>query len=444
MAEIRPFRGIRYNNDQAGDAGSVVSPPYDVIDEKFQQELYDRNENNVVRIILGKDEEGDGPSSNRYTRARDAFQGWLEAGVLVKDEEEGIYLYAQDFEANTSGGPVRKSRLGIVTLVRADALGEGSILPHEFTMPGPKADRLELMRHTCAAFGQIFSLYSDPEGNIQSLLAQSLSGDPLFTFVDREGVTHKFWRVTDREVIDGVAAVLSDKPFFIADGHHRYETAVVYRDERAKAEGADWQGKPYGYRMHTLVNMDDTEGMAINAIHRVVTDLGEDGVKRLESGLAELFEVERKPLGTTAEVLLELRKRGEGGKAVYGLATRNGSEVQYLTLKDSVDPRALDQGNHSAAWRKLSSGLLQLVLAKVLDLDDETLTRGEKVRFVKVEEDVLNLVREAPDRAGFFLNPVGMSELREVVLAGEKMPPKSTFFYPKVYTGLVIQDLNSF
>jgi len=111
MAEIRPFRGIRYNNDQAGDAGSVVSPPYDVIDEKFQQELYDRNENNVVRIILGKDEEGDGPSSNRYTRARDAFQGWLEAGVLVKDEEEGIYLYAQDFEANTSGGPVRKSRL---------------------------------------------------------------------------------------------------------------------------------------------------------------------------------------------------------------------------------------------------------------------------------------------------------------------------------------------
>ena len=242
MAEIRPFRGIRYNNDQAGDAGSVVSPPYDVIDEKFQQELYDRNENNVVRIILGKDEEGDGPSSNRYTRERDAFQGWLDAGVLVKDEEEGIYLYAQDFEANTSGGPVRKSRLGIVTLVRADALGEGSILPHEFTMPGPKADRLELMRHTCAAFGQIFSLYSDPEGNIQSLLAQSLSGDPLFTFVDREGVTHKFWRVTDREVIDGVAAVLSDKPFFIADGHHRYETAVVYRDERAKAEGADWQG----------------------------------------------------------------------------------------------------------------------------------------------------------------------------------------------------------
>ena len=406
--------------------------------------MYDRNPNNVVRIILGKDEEGDGESCNRYTRARKAFRGWLAEGVLIKDEEEGIYLYAQDFEAKTSAGPVRKSRLGIVTLVRADALGDGVILPHEFTMPGPKADRLELMRHTGAAFGQIFSLYSDPDHETRKLFEQSLSGDPLFTFVDGEEIVHRFWQVTDRKVIDGVAEVLSDKSIFIADGHHRYETAVVYRDERVKAEGSDWQGKPYGYRMHTLVNMDDTEGMAINAIHRVVVDLGKGGVTQLESGLAELFEVERKPLGSTGEVLQELRRMGEGGKAVYGFTTGDGSEVQYLTLKESVDPKALDQSDHSAAWRKLGSGLLQLVLGKVLDLNDETLTRGEKVKFVKVEADVLNLVREAPDRAGFFLNPVGMSELREVVLAGERMPPKSTFFYPKVYSGLVIQDLNSF
>ncbi len=444
MAEIRPFRGIRYNTDQVGDAGDLVSPPYDVIDGSFQQALYDRSPNNVVRIILGKDEEDDGASCNRYTRARDDFRGWLEEGSLIKDEAEGIYLYAQDFDVNTPDGPVRKSRLGIVTLVRADALGGGSILPHEFTMPGPKADRLELMRHTRAAFGQIFSLYSDPDYEIRRLVESALSGKPLFTFVDGDSVVHRFWRVTDHEVIESVAEVLSDKPFFIADGHHRYETAVVYRDERADAEGVDWQGKPYGYRMHTLVNMDDTEGMAINAIHRVVFDLGEDGVAQLESGLREFFEIERKPLGSTGEVLLELRKRGEGGKAVFGFTTGDVSEIQYLTLKDTVDPSALDQGDHSAAWRNLSSGLLQLVLGKVLALDDETLTRGEKVEFVKVEKDVLNLVREAPDRAGFFLNPVGMSELREVVLAGERMPPKSTFFYPKVYTGLVIQDLESF
>ncbi len=442
MAEIRPFRGIRYDTDRVGDAGRVVAPPYDVIDDALQQALYETHPNNVVRIIRGRDEAGDSDANNRYTRAAEAFRDWQTEGVLRRDEEEGIYLYAQDFEAITPAGPVPKSRLGIVTLVRVEPFGEGYILPHEHTMPGPKVDRLALMRHIGATCGQIFSLYSDPEGRVRDVLKGHLEGEPLFGFEDREGVQHRLWRVADREAIEGVAAFLADKPLFIADGHHRYETAVVYRDERALAEGVAPDGQPYGYRMQTLVNMDDTEGMAIYPIHRVVMDLGADGVARLEAGLQELFDVERASLGETREALRELRRGGR--QQVFGFCTGEAKEVQYLTLKPSVDPAALDKEEHSSAWRGLNSGLLQLVLGHILDLDSETLTRGEKVKFVKVEAEALSLLKEAPDRAGFFLNPVDMARLREVVLAGERMPPKSTFFYPKVYSGLVIQDLNAF
>ncbi len=443
MAEIRAFRGIRYAIDRIGNVGDVVAPPYDVIDGSMQRALYDSHPNNIVRIIQGVENAGDSTDENCYTRAAEAYRGWLEEGVLVRDREEGIYLYAQDFDVSNPEGRKSKTRLGIVALVRADALGEGPILPHEYTMPGPKVDRLALMRHTRAAFGQIFSLYSDPGDHVRNIVAPVLDDAPLFAFTGEDGVGHRFWRVTDRAVVDDVARTLKDKPFFIADGHHRYETAVVYRDERVVASGEDWQGKPYGYRMQTLVNMDDAEGMAINAIHRVVLDLGAGGVARLTKGLAELCDVERAPLSDTKSVLRELKRRG-GGRTVFGFCHGTCSEVHYLTMKRSVDPSELDNCGHSEAWRALDPGLLQLVLGKALDLDPETLTRGEKVKFVKVEREVLDLVKAAPDRAGFFLNPVGMNQLRDVVLAGERMPPKSTFFYPKVYSGLVIQDLQSF
>ncbi len=443
MAEIRAFRGIRYSIDRIGDVGNVVAPPYDVINGSMQRELYDAHPNNVVRVIQGMDLAGDSDHENRYTRAARSYRRWLDDGVLVRDREEGIYLYAQDFDVGTPDGPKNKTRLGIVALVRADALGEGAILPHENTMPGPRADRLALMRHTRAAFGQIFSLYSDPAGCVREIVAPVLDEPPLFAFRGEDGVGHRFWRVTNQAITGGVASALKDKPIFIADGHHRYETAVVYRNERAAAEGEDWQGKPYGYRMQTLVNMDDAEGMAINAIHRVVADLGAGGVERLIRGLEELCDVERLPLTGTHSVLRELKRRGGRGN-VFGFCHGACSHVHYLSLKSGIPASDLDCEDHSEAWRALDTGLLHLILRRVLELDEETLTRGDKVKFIKVEREVLDLVKAAPDRAGFFLNPVGMQQLRDVVLAGERMPPKSTFFYPKVYSGLVIQDLESF
>lgn len=445
MAEIRPFRGIRYNLEKLGvEAGKLVSPPYDVIDDKMQQDLYDAHPNNVVRIIQGKEEAGDSATEHKYTRAADCFKGWQASGDLVKDDVPNIYVYAQDFQAQTPDGPVAKTRWGIVTLVKIEPLGEGSILPHEHTMPGPKADRLELMRHTGGAFGQIFSLYSDPEHKVQALLNPHVGGDPDFSFADAEDVTHRFWCVTDEATLTGIAEVLKDKPLFIADGHHRYETAVTYRNERLEKEGvSDPTSVAYGYRMQTLVNMDDSDGLAVNPINRVVVDLGEGGIAALEAGFAEYFDVEELSFASSSEVMKALEAR-KSGPPVLAMCAGDLSRVLLLTLKDGVDLSALDVEGHSEAWQKLDTALLQITLGKVLNLDTETLIKGEKVQFVKVEADVLKIVNGANDRVGFFLNSTGMDQLRDVVLNDERMPPKSTFFYPKVFSGLVMQDLNEF
>ncbi|MCZ6633621.1 MAG: DUF1015 domain-containing protein [bacterium] len=441
MADIRPFRGIRYCVEQSQNVKDLVAPPYDVIDGAMQQALYDAHPHNVVRIIQGKEEAGDSESVHKYTRAAGYFQEWQESGVLQQDDVPGIYVYVQDFDAQTSQGTVLKSRMGIVVLVKIEAFGEGSILPHEHTMPGPKADRLALMQHTGGAFGQIFSLYSDPEFRVQALLDPHLQETPLFVFEDGDGVTHRFWRVTDEDTVQGIVDVLSDKPLFIADGHHRYETAVTYRDDRAKIEGVDPADQPFGYGMQTLVNMDDTEGMAINPIHRVVVDLGEGGIEQLKSGLSEYFQVETVPFSDSRKVMQILESRKDG-PPVFAMVSGDASEVCYLTLRGDVD--LVDPEGHSDAWRRLDTGLLQMVLGQVLNLDTETLIKGEKVQFVKVEKEVVNLLKAAPDRAGFFLNATGMDRLRAVVLNDERMPPKSTFFYPKVFSGLVMQDLNAF
>lgn len=445
MAEIRPFRGIRYNLEKLGaSAGQLVSPPYDVIDDKMQQDLYDAHPNNVVRIIQGKENAGDSDFENKYTRAGACFNGWQASGELIKDTEPSIYVYAQDFKAQTPDGPVDKTRWGIVTLVKIEPLGEGSILPHEHTMPGPKADRLALMHHTGGAFGQIFSLYSDPEHRVQNLIDPHVGGDPIFSYDDADGVTHRFWQITDTTTLDGIAEVLKDKPLFIADGHHRYETSVTYRNERMAKEGVDdASDKPYGFGMQTLVNMDDSDGLAVNPIHRVVVDLGEGGVSALEAGLAEFFTVEEKSFATSSEVMKELESR-KSGPPVLAMCAGDLSRVLLLTLREGVDLGALDVDSHSKAWQELDTALLQMTLGKVLNLDTETLIKGEKVQFVKVEADVLKIVNGADDRVGFFLNPTGMDQLREVVLNDERMPPKSTFFYPKVFSGLVMQDLNAF
>lgn len=441
MARIRPFKGVRYNVDRVV-VGDVVSPPYDVIDEAFQQVLYDREDHNIVRIIQGKEASGDDASENRYTRAAADFEAWKSSGILVQDDKVGFYVYEQTFEIETHRGKTLKTRQGLVALVGIEPLGEGAIYPHEHTMPGPKAGRLALMEHTSAAFGQIFSLFSDPEGTVAALLEPQKTPDPLFEFDDDEGVNHRFWRVTDEDTLTAVQSFFEDRELFIADGHHRYETAVTYRDARFTEEGEG--DHSYAYSMQTLVNMDDDEGMAIKPIHRVVVDLGGGGASSLKSALETWFDVEEVSGLSIDQVLADLESRVSSGATVLAALMGTSDQVTYLTLKDSVDLASLDPNGRSDAWRRLDSGLLQLVLGEALSLDEVALTKGEKVQFIKVEPEVRRIVESTDGSAGFYLSPVSMQQLRDVVLAGERMPPKSTFFYPKVFTGLVVQDFFEF
>ncbi len=442
MARIRPFRGVRFNLDRVR-AGDVVSPPYDVIDDAYQQILYDRHPNNIVRIIQGKGATGDGDATNRYVRAAADYDAWKSSDDLIQDDAPSFYVYEQTFDIEFHRGMTKKTRQGLVALVEIEPFGKGQIYPHEHTMPGPKADRLSLMEHTEAAFGQIFSLFSDPGRHVAALLEPQKAAEPLFEFDDDEGVTHRFWRVCDRTTLADIQTFFVDKELFIADGHHRYETAVTYRDDRFELQGSR-DDRSYAYSMQTLVNMDDDEGMAIKPIHRVVVDLGDGGATSLRDRLGEWFEIEEAEFTTTDDVQVQLETRVAVGATVLAALFGTGRYVTYLTLKEAVDLAALDPDGRSDAWRQLDSGLLQLVLGRALDLDNHDLTKGEKVRFIKVEPEVQRLVKRSDGCAGFYLSPVSMKQLRDVVLAGERMPPKSTFFYPKVFTGLVIQDFGEF
>jgi len=440
MAEIKAFKGVRYNLEQIPDGGAVVAPPYDVIDETMQNALYEQHEQNIVRIIQGKTNDSDSESENVYTRAQSHYSGWIEDGVLAPDDKLSVYVYTQTFDIHTPEGVKRKSRQGIVALVEIQRLGEGGIYPHEHTMPGPKKDRLELMRHTEAAFGQIFSLFSDPDFHVRSVLEPHTQSDPLFQFDDSDGVNHAFWKVDDEKAVERVCGFLGTRELFIADGHHRYETAVNHRDERL-ADGGE-PGAGYCYRMQTLVNMDDAEGMAINPIHRVVTDISDADLSLLKEKLPAYFEVDEMPFEDVDALAREIASRAEDGRPCFGALLGSPDTVALLKLRENVDLKGLDKEGHSDAWRRLDSGVLQLVLGEILGLDTETLIKGEKIRFIKVESEVRQMVRDTASNVGFYLNPVGMKQLRDVVLAGERMPPKSTFFYPKVFTGLVIQDFN--
>jgi len=440
MAEVKAFKGVRYNLDEVKDGGRVVAPPYDVIDDSLQQALYDSHPNNVVRIIQGKQTSDDNEDGNVYTRAQIDYKAWTSSGLLQADETPAIYVYTQTFDVQTPNGVQRKSRQGIVCLVEIQRLGEGGIFPHEHTMPGPKKDRLELMRHCEAAFGQIFSLFSDPDFHVRSVLEPHVGGEPLFQFDDADGVNHAFWRVDDNAAVERVCKFLSSRELFIADGHHRYETAINYRDERLDGQAPDGAG--YCYRMQTLVNMDDTDGMAINPIHRVVTDVSSEDLQLLRIRLPDYFEMEEIPFGETDAVMREIASRAEPWRACMGALLGTPDTVTLLKLREDVTIADIDQDNHSEAWRLLDSGLLQLVLGEILGLDTEALIKGEKIRFIKVESEVRKAVQSSSTNVGVYLNSVGMQQLRDVVLAGERMPPKSTFFYPKVFTGLVIQDFN--
>ncbi len=414
MADIRPIKALRYT-DVAGTISSNVCPPYDIISPEERDELIAGSPYNLVRLEKPEGE-------NRYNDAANLLESWLSKGVLGRDKEEGIYVYGEDFEVDGE----RYSLKGIICLCRLYPFSEGIVLPHENTLSGAKADRFELMKTTYCNFSSIYGLYVDEERIIADEVRKAASQAPEQCFTDNEGVTHTLWRITDKNVLKLICDTMAPKQVFIADGHHRYETAVKFRDyleERGECPANR------DYVLMTLVDMDN-DGLVILPTHRLIRDMEIDKEKLLAS-LADEFDIEEYPNVKLAPSILS---RYADRKA-YGLYT-GGEGFTLLVFKGQLPD--VDDGGLSALD---VSVLHDRILEQRLGIDKENMARQLNLRYTRLVSEAVESVTSGESTAAFILNPTKIGEIKSVSLSGGKMPQKSTYFYPKLKTGLVMNTI---
>jgi len=415
MAEVRPFQGVRYRLERPEQAEAVIAPPYDVISPAGADQLHERDPRNVIRLELPRDQPGDSDAENRYTRAAAQYRQWVESGVLARDEQPCLYVYGQRY--TVEGG--QQERLGLLGALKVEPYEAGVVLPHEQTFPKHKEDRFRLRIASRAQFSPIFGLYSAPDAGVRAALDRWAAGDPVAVAVDPEGVEHRLWPVDDAEFASWAAGVFEGRQVFIADGHHRYETALRYRDAR-RAEAPDAPLSSFDYVMTFLVEMEDP-GLVLLPTHRLVKG-GVPVPEELRRKLEAFFRVEE----TTLEAVDALEHHQIGVVLPGGAAWR-------LTLTDAGALDRLDQ-EHSAAWRDLDVVLLhRLVFQELLGI-----TEHGDIVYTRDPAEARDRAASAEFAACFVLPFPKVDELKAVAGAGDKMPEKSTYFWPKAITGLVI------
>lgn len=421
MAEVIPFKGILYNPDiVSGDA--VIAPPYDVISPEYKERLYQQSASNIVRIDFGKEMPDDTDSRNKYTRAQEYFDQWLREDILVRDDADSFYGYEIDYIVN---GESKKLR-GVLALVKIEELGSG-IYPHEATHSKPKSDRLNLMRSCMANISPIYALYDSPERATSGIL-ESVSGKPYFTAHDQDGAEHKLYKIQGPSQIDLIKRELSDKSIFIADGHHRYEVAVEFKKEMDKLHGREpgTSGqKPWDYVLMFLANIVD-EGITILPTHRIVKGISKKDM--IISWLEPHFEIlflDRNEM--TADIISTIGKKG---KNTFGLYL--AGEDRWCLMKY----KGAGLNDLHPVLRDLDVVLLhELALKKDLGITEVVYEMDANVAVTKARAEGFDAV--------FFLNPTGVKDVEAVALSDLRMPPKSTYFYPKLLTGMVINSFKN-
>ena len=429
MARVFPFRALRYNPKKVS-AADVLTQPYDKITPEMQKRYYERSPYNLVRIELGRSQAGDKEHDNVYTRAAAWFREWRVQAVLVPDPEPSIYVYGQRFRV--PGNHDAQERRGVIVAGALENYARKVVFRHEHTHSAPKTDRLNLLRATGAYFGQLFLLYSDPQREIDARLEPK--GEPDVELKDEYGVEHRLWRIADPEVIGLVQQKLADKPLIIADGHHRYETALQYRDERRAADPKAGGDAPFERVMMTLVNMD-APGLVILPTHRVIHGLERFHTEDLIRGARAWFDVHGLSQGLleAGQASPLLTESGREGTAILA-ATSQGS----FLLRARAGALAEVLKELSPRQRTLDVVQLhRLLIERVLGISEEQVRALQHVRYLRDAGAALAEVQRGANVA-FLMNPVRMEQVCDMALAGEVLPQKSTDFYPKLLSGLTI------
>ncbi|MBI5871124.1 MAG: DUF1015 domain-containing protein [Actinobacteria bacterium] len=439
MADVVPFRGLRYSPVAAPDLSLVISPPYDIISKADQLRYHEKSGLNAIHLDFGLEREDDNEQENRYTRAATSLTQWTADKSLVPDSEPAFYLCREEF---LLGDGSTATRDGFIALIRLADFSEGIVLPHEETASGPKKDRLQLMQATEANLSAIFCLYTDPGQQVIGALSGSAAEEPSACVTDEAGTVHSLWVVDAPEATAAVNRLLADKTLLIADGHHRYETALAYRDQRRAEEDSDGDG-PYDYMMVYLSDLENSS-QSILPIHRFVSGLTAETIRDLLPSLENSFEVEELtgPADECAQKMIEAMNSARDDHNIFGMYLAGTSTFHLLTGRHPRPMISADENSKSAAYRSLDIAVLdQTILTGILGISPGAANESASVRFVERTEKALSELNSPELDVAFFVNPTSMEEIKAVAEAGEKMPQKSTYFYPKPVTGLVFRSL---
>jgi uncharacterized protein (DUF1015 family) len=422
MVDILPFRGVRYDPAAAGAGlGSLVAPPYDVISPSEQDALYAQHPANIVRLILGREDD-------KYTQAARLFRDWLASGTLKAEDTPAMYVYRQTFCDPATAQPVPE-RIGLVCLLKLEDYSTGRVLPHEKTLTGPKADRLDLLRATQAQFESIYGLFSDPDGSVRSFIQEYDDRETVIESADGIiGSSHKIERIADADAQAVLQELMADKAVFIADGHHRYETALNYQREVRATSPAGEQPQAADYILITLTAFED-EGLLVLPTHRLIRNVPPDKIAALPSALAKHFTLAD---STPETIEAEIAAQAASGKTAFGVVLPPGS-VQLAMLNADAAGSAVERLPVTLLGTRILDGCL--------GIDAAAIAAGNHVSYTRSLSEAVQAVSNGDAQAAFLLGRPSVADVEEVSLAGDVMPQKSTFFFPKLLSGLVLRDL---
>ena len=434
MAKVIPFRGLRYNLNKISDLAAVTAPPYDIISLEKQDELYAQNEYNVIRLEYGKAHNNDDSGNNKYTRANEFLQKWMADEILKLDEKPAFYIYEQIFSLQPG---VMKSFKGIISQVEIADFTENIVLPHEQTLSKAKSDRFDLMTATDANFSQIYSLYMDESGGLRTLINEQSARTPDVSFAADEGILQNLWIITDEAVNANITKLFADKQLFIADGHHRYETAINYRNAKREAPPGFTGNENFNFVMMMLVDMDD-EGLVVFPTHRLIRDLPNFDEVSLVSLLTDNFNVSKIHFTDSDISGVISEKMGKTlDEKIFSLYTGKN----YYYLLELKDIRVMDDffPDMPKELRYLDVTVLHsLILEQILGIDKENMAAQKNLTYTRSLDEAIKEVQGAKFQCSFIINSTKINEIKDVCLIGKRMPQKSTYFWPKLVTGIVI------